>query len=193
MINVRTMTELERIQKALQFQEADRIPLDLSGTTVTAFSKYSYEAAMKYKNIAPDYDEKLIDPIQQIIVPSREVMDYLKIDTYRIGARRIMDFEEKLVEEDSYHSIIDHYECEWQMKKEGDLYYNQKNYPIYELENLSDALENFSIYNIEKYKDIMARDVDKQLAGVGDRAIVLDRNCAGLTEMSMRIRGLHAA
>ena len=52
------MTELERIQKALQFQEADRIPLDLSGTTVTAFSKYSYEAAMKYKNIVADYDEK---------------------------------------------------------------------------------------------------------------------------------------
>lgn len=183
------MTELERVKKALLFQEADRVPLDLCGTTVTAFSKYAYVEAMKYKNLPPLYDEKLIDPIQQIIIPEKQMLDYLKIDTYRIGARRIMDFEERIIERDDCYSITDHYQCEWQMKKDGDLYFNQKTYPIYEPETLSEALENFRIYRIEGFKDTLARDIDRQLDGVENRAIVLDRNCAGLTEMSLRIRG----
>lgn len=183
------MTEIDRLQKALQFQESDRIPLDLSGTTVTTFSKHAYKTAMKYKNLPVDCNEELIDPIQQIVTPSKEVMDYLKIDTYRVGARRIMDFEEKLIEQEDHYSIIDHYQCEWQMKKKGDWYFNQKTYPIYEPESLSDALDKFNIYNIEKYKDTLTRDIKSQLVGVGKRAIVLDRNCAGLTEMSLRIRG----
>jgi len=183
------MNGFERLQKALNFQEADRIPFDLSGTNVTAFSKYAYEAAMKFRDFPAKYDQKLVDPIQQIIIPNPEIMNLLQIDTYRIGARRIMNFEENLIEKEDHYSIIDHYQCEWRMKKEGHLYYNQCGYPLYDFDSLSRALEDFSIYDISSFKDTLTKDIESQLANVGERGIVLDRNCAGITEVSLRLRG----
>jgi uroporphyrinogen decarboxylase len=183
------MTSIERISKALNFQEADRVPFDLCGTTVSAFSKDSYIAAMQHKELPADYMEKLIDPIQQIIIPGKEIMDFLNIDTYRVGARRIMDFENRLQEKEGAYHIVDHYQCEWAMKKQGDLYFNQMNYPLYDYETLAEALDHFNIYDVQDFKKQMVLDIDAQLEGSGKRAIVLDRNCAGLTEMSLRIRG----
>jgi uroporphyrinogen decarboxylase len=183
------MNSKERIKTAINFQEPDRVPLDIGGTTVTAFSKIAYVEAMKYKGLSQDFDPYPIDPIQQIVIPNPEILQQLNIDTYRIGARRIMDFEKKVVDNETYLSIVDPYQCEWQMKKETDLYYNQKTYPFYDDETLSAALENFQLYDLSSFKHILSSDIDYQLKNLGDRSIILDRNCAGLTEMSLRIRG----
>lgn len=183
------MTAAERLAKALSFTEADRVPLDLSGTTVSAFSKYAFASAMQYKNWPVKYYSRSVDPIQQIVIPDEEILDRLKIDTYRVGARRIMNFEGKVQDYDTYHSIIDPYQCEWRMKKEGDLYFNQATYPYQNYETVSEALDDFSIYDIQEYRDVLAADVDEQLTHKGDRGLIIDRNCAGLTEMSLRLRG----
>jgi uroporphyrinogen decarboxylase len=182
------MTGAERLDKALNFTEADRVPLDLSGTTVSAFSKYAFVSAMAYKNWPVKYYPKSVDPIQQIVTPEHELLEKLKIDTYRVGARRIMNFEEKLADKNSYLSIIDPYECEWRMK-EGDLYFNQATYPYQNYDTVSEALQDFSIYDISEYRQVLAADIEEQLAHKGNRGLIIDRNCAGLTEMSLRIRG----
>lgn len=183
------MNSKERIISAINFQEPDRVPLDLCGTTVTAFSQIAYTEAMKHKGLSPDFDPYPIDPIQRIVIPTLEILNTLKIDTYRIGARRIMDFEKKVVDNETYLSIVDPYHCEWQMNKETDFYYNQKDYPLYDFETLSEGLQEFTFYDISEFKDILSADIDYQYKNLGDRAMILDRNCAGLTEMSLRIRG----
>jgi uroporphyrinogen decarboxylase len=183
------MNSKERLKAAIYFEEPDRVPLDICGTTVTAFSKIAFTEAMKFKGISPDFDPYPIDPIQQIVIPDPHILQNLNIDTYRIGARRIMDFENKVVENKNQSSILDPYRCMWQMKRDTDLYYNQKTYPLYDFDLLSDALHDFELYDLSAFKNILAADIDYQLKNLGERAIVLDRNCAGLTEMSLRIRG----
>jgi uroporphyrinogen decarboxylase len=183
------MESFDRLKKALNFQEADRVPLDIGGTTVTSFAKLAYERAMQHRRLSADYDQRLIDPIQQIVTPSEENTKCLGIDTCRVGARRIMNFEERLETTDSHYSIVDDYQCLWQMKREGDLYYNQKSYPLYDAETLSEALNDFSIYDMAAFQGTLRSDVLGQLQQAGDRGIVLDRNCAGLTEVSLRLRG----
>lgn len=183
------MESFDRLKKALNFQEADRVPLDICGTTVTSFAKLAYERVMQHRQLSADYDQRLIDPIQQIVTPSEENIKYLGIDTCRVGARRIMNFEERLETTDSHYSIVDDYQCLWQMKREGELYYNQKSYPLYDAETLSEALNDFSIYDMAAFQDTLRSDVLGQLQQAGDRGIVLDRNCAGLTEVSLRLRG----
>lgn len=183
------MTAAERLDKALNFTEADRVPLDISGTTVSAFSKSAFASAMAYKNWPVKYCPKSVDPIQQIVIPEQELMEKLKIDTHRVGARRIMNFEEKVEDKHSYLSILDPYQCEWRMKKDGDLYFNQVTYPYQSYDTVSEALHDFSIYDISQYRQVLAADIEEQLAGKGDRGLIIDRNCAGLTEMSLRIRG----
>lgn len=183
------MTAAERLAKALNFTETDRVPLDLSGTTVSAFSKYAFVSAMAYKNWPVKYYPKSVDPIQQIVIPEQELVEKLHIDTHRVGARRIMNFEEKVEDKNSYLSILDPYQCEWRMKKEGELYFNQATYPYQSFDTVSEALQDFSIYDISQYRQILVADIEEQLACRGERGLIIDRNCAGLTEMSLRIRG----
>ncbi|MEO8410466.1 MAG: hypothetical protein ABI478_07830, partial [Propionivibrio sp.] len=78
------MNGRERIHKALQHQEADRIPYDVSGTTVTAITKNAYLRAMAWRGLPRDIGDDRIDPIQQIVTPSEENLIYLKADTRRL-------------------------------------------------------------------------------------------------------------
>jgi uroporphyrinogen decarboxylase len=106
-----------------------------------------------------------------------------------VGARRIMNFEEKLEEKDGYLSIMDPYHSEWRLNKSDDLYFNQATFPFQNYETLNEALQHFSIEDIREYRQTLVRDIEEQLAHKGNRGLVIDRNCAGLTEMSLRIRG----
>ena len=64
-------------------READRVPYDLGGTTVTAITRNAYVKAMRMRGLKEDFGFENIDPIQQIITPDEEILDYLKADARR--------------------------------------------------------------------------------------------------------------
>jgi len=86
------MNSRNRILTALSHNEPDRIPYDLSGTTVTAITRNAYLRAMEHRGLSVAIGNDDIDPIQQIVIPSEENLRYLKSDTRRIGAQRIPNF-----------------------------------------------------------------------------------------------------
>ena len=93
------MTGKERILKSINHEEPDRVPYDLSGTTVTAITRNAYQKAMAFKGWSTDFNPEVVDPIQQIITPAEENLLKLKSDTRRIGATRILQYEKnKIVE-----------------------------------------------------------------------------------------------
>ncbi|MCP4310882.1 MAG: hypothetical protein GY790_06430, partial [Bacteroidetes bacterium] len=77
------MTGKERVAKALNHEEADRIPYDLAGTTVTAITKNAYQGAMRARGMSTKYDVEEVDPISQIITPVEENLVALRSDTRR--------------------------------------------------------------------------------------------------------------
>jgi uroporphyrinogen decarboxylase len=60
------MNSKERLNIAVNHNEADRIPYDLAGTTVTGINKKAFVRAMEYRGLPSEFDKKEIDPIQQI-------------------------------------------------------------------------------------------------------------------------------
>lgn len=74
------MGSRERALAALNFQEPDRIPFDLVGTTWTGITNTSYQNLcdfLEMANSSPNWS----DVIQQIVIPSEEMMARLKVDT----------------------------------------------------------------------------------------------------------------
>ena len=65
------MNSRDRTILALKHEEPDRVPYDLGGTTTTAITRHAYVGAMNYRGIKPDIKTGDIDPVQQIITPSR--------------------------------------------------------------------------------------------------------------------------
>jgi uroporphyrinogen decarboxylase len=183
------MLSSERLATSLNHKEPDRVPYDLAGTTVTGISKKAYVRAMEYKGWSPEYEMKGIDPIQQIVTPVGEMLKQLKSDTRRIGARRIPDFEQIVSVNNGIWELTDIWGCNWRMDESKDYYFNQVSYPLQNFSSIEEGLQKYRIPEIGRHADLIRSDLSKQFQNIEDFAIVADRNCAGLTETSLRIRG----
>ena len=183
------MKSSERIDISLNHKEPDRVPYDLAGTTVTGINKKAYIGAMNYRGLSPAYDLKEIDPIQQIVTPVSEILKQLRVDTRRIGSRRIPDFERIVNFTNGVWELTDNWGCLWKMDTSKDLYYNQYSYPLQHFSSLSEGLEHYPFPDLSVHSDLIRSDLLEQIKDIDDYGIIADRNCAGLTEISLRLRG----
>ncbi len=184
------MTGKDRIKAVLNHKEADRIPYDLGGTTVTSITKNAYVNAMKMRALSTDYEKDEIDPISQIVMPIEENLLKLKSDTRRIGAMRIPEYLAKReMLENGVMRVCDYYGCQWELDLSKDLYYNQVSYPLKKYLTTMEGTEHLHRVNWEEYSTIMCKDLEIQIERVKENCCIADRNTAGFTENSLRIRG----
>jgi hypothetical protein len=77
------MTSRERVRRAINHQEADRVPLDLGSTLVTGIAASIYAKLKKALGIAGG-NVKVYDPYQFLAEVEEEVKKKLGVDTYGI-------------------------------------------------------------------------------------------------------------
>jgi uroporphyrinogen decarboxylase len=183
------MNSRERLNIALAHREPDRIPYDIAGTTVTGITRKAFVNAMNYRGFQAGYETCQADPIQQIVTPSEEMLCKLKCDIRRIGARRIPDYEDIVVRKGSILEVTDAWDCTWRMKEDKDFYFNQVSFPLQKFPTISEGLKNYSKPDISKHADLIRKDLQRQVENAGEHGVIADRNCAGLTETSLRLRG----
>jgi uroporphyrinogen decarboxylase len=183
------MTGKERIHQALNHKEPDRVPYDLAGTTVTSITKNAYLRAMQFRGLSLKIGNEEIDPIQQIVTPIEENLVFLKADTRRIGAHRIIDYHESKRVNGSVIEVTDFYGCNWRFDPGKDFYFNMVSSPLEKFETLSGALPHLPRTNWNTYIPQLQRQLEEQITQVGGFCGIADRNTAGLTENSLRIRG----
>jgi len=70
----------ERLRKAINHQEPDRIPLDLGGI-VSGITRIAHRNLVKELNFPRSSKETLIDRAQQLVKPDEQVLDLFQIDT----------------------------------------------------------------------------------------------------------------
>ena len=162
------MTGKERVAKALNHEEADRIPYDLAGTTVTAVTKNAYQAAMKARGMSTEYDVEEVDPISQIIPPIEENLVALRSDTRRIGSMRIPEYHSRKRINGKSTMVTDFYGCDWELVDGYDLYFNQKTYPLEKYSNLSEGIPNLPKTDLEEFHRLLRKDLDLQIGQVGE-------------------------
>jgi uroporphyrinogen decarboxylase len=179
----------ERISAALEHREGDRVPYDLGGTTVTAITRNAFVKAMRMRGLKEDFGFGDIDPIQQIVTPDEEILEYLKADARRIGAQRIAGYPENRQLRGRVIEVVDFYGCRWQHDPEKDIYFNQVSFPLEKYDTLSGSLPNLPDADWDAYSRTVCRNLEEQVGYIGEHCGIADRNTAGLTENSLRIRG----
>ncbi len=183
------MNSLTRLNTTLNHSEPDKVPYDLAGTTVTGINKIAFIRAMEYRGLSAEFDIKEIDPVQQIVTPIEETLKKLRSDIRRIGSRRIPDFEKIVVRNGSLCELKDTWGCLWKMDEVKDYYYNQYTYPLEIYSSIEEGLKNYKVPDLAQHADIIRNDLAEQFKYASDFGVLADRNCAGLTEISLRIRG----
>ena len=165
------------------------VPYDLAGTTVTGINKKAYLRAMTFRGLSTEYDKKEIDPIQQIVTPVESVLVELGSDTRRVGARRIPDYENVVKKNNNVLELTDIWNCTWRIDETRDFYFNQCTFPLESFSSIEAGLKEYKLPSIEEHSEIIIKDLEEQVKTIDGFGIIADRNCAGLTETSLRIRG----
>jgi uroporphyrinogen decarboxylase len=166
-----------------------KVPYDLGGTTVTSITRNAYINALKHHGYKPEIKTSEIDPIQQIVIPSERNLELLNVDTRRIGAKRIPDFNWEKEKYRDYIEVTDFYGCVWNYTKGHDLYFNQATFPLEKYDTLSEGISSLKKTDWKQYNKTLISTLSEQVNGTEPYCIVADRNTAGLTENSLRIRG----
>lgn len=75
------MTHRKRLLRVINHKEADRVPIDIGGTTATCINVKAYEALKTYLDLTDPYEKPdTISRISLTAIPSEEILQKLDID-----------------------------------------------------------------------------------------------------------------
>jgi len=131
MPNKETMTSRQRVLKALNHQEADRVPIDFGGFQ-TGIHRQAYQDLIDYLG----YDEtpQILDPVQQIVAPSEKVLELFHVDVRYITAHGPDSFRGGIELNERggrmWHDLKDEFGVVWSMPDDQLLYMDISHHPL---------------------------------------------------------------
>jgi uroporphyrinogen decarboxylase len=188
------MNSRERILKSIIHEEPDRVPFDLAGSTWTGITNSAYQNLRIYLGLQ-SAEPNWSDVIQQIVVPSEEILTQLNVDTRGVFplTSHNWDVYSKLKDVGDYFEYSDEWGFTHHFPKDGYWF----------------SLVKHSMDNVDFDREGMIEDFPwpdagnkQRFTGMREKAIqfrnqdkiVMTKGlCAGLFEMHQRVRGMENA
>jgi uroporphyrinogen decarboxylase len=131
MAHTETLTSRERVLKALNHEEPDRVPIDLGGFQ-TGIHVKAYRALIDYLDLSEGTG--ILDPVQQLAIPSEAVLNKLHVDIRYITAHGPDSFHGgiEINERDGrrWHDLRDEFGVVWSMPEDQMLYMDISFHPL---------------------------------------------------------------
>ena len=160
------MTSRERVLAALNFQIPDRVPIDLGGFQ-TGIHKKAYMKLLSY--LGKEEEIVMLDPVQQLVRPSEEVLGLLKVDVRYVTAKGPKDFDgairHNLRNGELWHDLTDEFGIVWSMPDKQQLYMDISHHP----------LANATLEDLERYPFPNGTNPDR-FEGVREEVLALQKN-----------------
>lgn len=161
-----TLTSRERVLKALNFEEPDRVPIDFGGFQ-TGIHKRAYQELLTY--LGQEEELVILDPVQQLVKLSEAILQKFHVDVRYITAQAPQNYtgEIELNERDGrlWHDLKDEFGVVWSMPDDQQLYMDISHHP------LADA----TIDDLKGYPFPDGGDPSR-FEGVRERALEMRRN-----------------
>jgi uroporphyrinogen decarboxylase len=127
------MTSRERVIAALNFQIPDRVPIDLGGFQ-TGIHKKAYMELLGYLDLEEEI--VMLDPVQQLVRPSEEILEMLRVDFRYVTARAPDGFDGTIRQHfrrgQLWHDLRDEFGVVWSMPDRQQLYMDISHHPLAE-------------------------------------------------------------
>lgn len=124
------MNSRERVLKALNHEEPDRVPFDLGSTLVTGISHKTYLGLLPLLGLDPNREIRFIDIIQQIAVVDEDALQKLEVDVRGVLTREPSDWHLEVQEDEDSTFLEDQWGVIWRMPKRSGLYYDMTYHPL---------------------------------------------------------------
>lgn len=170
---------------ALNHEEPDRIPIDLGSSFVTGITRNAYVNLMNYLGKSVSRIQ-FYDTVQQLVCPEEELLRELQIDVRGI-VPNIKRKNPEVVQKGSSLQFTDEWGIKWEMPQDS-LYFNLVESPL-SGEITAEDIEDFDFPDTADPNLITGLE-EKALSFYDQGyAVILESVCAGIFEMSCRIRG----
>ncbi len=126
-----TMTSRERVLKALNHEQPDRVPIDLGGFQ-TGIHKKAYADLIKYLGIKDDIT--ILDCVQQLAKPCEKLLERFHVDIRYVCAHGPDGFKGDIVRRTRdgrlWHDFTDEFGVVWSMPDDQRLYMDISHHPL---------------------------------------------------------------
>jgi uroporphyrinogen decarboxylase len=160
-----TMTPRERVNRALNHQIPDRVPIDLGGNQ-TGIHKNAYLSLIRHLGIRDEL--QIMDAVQQLARPCEAVLQRLRVDTRYVAAGAPESWKGGIVkaqrEGRNWEDLTDEFGVRWSMPDDAPYYMDITLHP----------LAQASLADLKNYPWPKGDDPSR-FAGLRDRALTLKR------------------
>ena len=125
------MNPRERVLRALNHQEGDRIPIDLGATIVSSIAKKSYIELKNYLGM-PVEEITMLDHVQQLPYVEDALLDRFGVDFRLVQLPSATAPGLSVFEEGDYYAFVDRWGSKLHMPKKDGLYFDWVDFPIKE-------------------------------------------------------------
>jgi len=127
------LTPRGRVQKALNHEIPDRIPIDLGGFQ-TGIHKRAYQNLLLHLGIEDEI--QILDPVQQLALPCDQLLERFHVDIRYIVAHGPEGFEggidQTILDGRLWHCLKDEFGVVWSMPDDQQLYMDISHHPLKE-------------------------------------------------------------
>jgi len=183
------LSSRERLLRALDHQEPDRVPYDLASTQVTGISIGAYNHLRRRLGLEPA-SPRVCDQIQQICVPHDDVMGRLGVDTRGLFPLTSHNWNVKKEDGGEYWTYRDEWGLGHRMPKKDGHWYSLYDSPLADATLTEDAVDRHpwpDPTDRRRVEGLRARGETFRAEG---KAVVIKGLCAGIFEVACRVRGM---
>src|SRR3989304_2415785 len=130
--NIReTLSSRQRLQKAINHEEPDRVPIDLGGNQ-TGIHKFAYQKLLKHLGMEDQL--KIMDAVQGLAQPCEAVLERFHVDTRYVSAKAPEGFKGEIVKNRRdgrlWHDLTDEFGVVWSMPDDRPYYMDISHHPL---------------------------------------------------------------
>jgi len=182
-------TSFERVKRALEHREPDRIPFDIGGTMVTGINVNALRDLRRYLGLSDDV--KVRDKVTQMADTGDEIIERLRIDVKNVSPEAPSErgLARDLGLQDDHYVLYDEFGMGWRMPAKGGHYYDLFYSPLRDAQTVRDV-EDYPWPNpldAARYANLKAKA--DQVVYSDKKAYVLGRMNSGMWETAMWMTG----
>ena len=134
------MNSRERVVRALNHQEPDRVPFDLGGTGLSTIHITAYQNLRRYLDLPPT-DNRPAFLAEQLVLPEEDLADRLQTDVRPVAAGPPgLSYRLAFHDQGAYEAYYDEWGIGWRKPKAGGFYYDMFHHPLAGAETLAELL-----------------------------------------------------
>lgn len=184
------MNSYERVKKALEHKEPDRIPFDIGGSVLTGMNRHAYSNLRNYLGL-PKKEIVICDEIQQLARIDEDVLEILKVDVRGVDPDppKELGLATSPIIKGDYYVKKDEWGIEWRMPISGGHYYDMVKGSLTEASTIED-IEKFPWPNsIDSNRFGRLKERADRYVFEEKKAYILGRQYAGIWETALWMSG----